>query len=164
MPISVDNPRTFQRCRDAIASQRQPATAPWAGLALLLVVSCSPAAEEPEPLPRCVDLETDCALLYQPTFSEIYRRTLLPTCAEEGTACHSSAGRRAGLVLEGEDTAYAELLDPSDPRVVPGDAECSLIMVRLEHPGSSVMPPGGPLSAAERCTIATWIRGGALRD
>lgn len=127
-------------------------------------LGCSSGEEDPQPLPRCVTLDENCSLLYQPVFSEIHRRTLSATCAEPGTSCHSSEGRRAGLALEDIDEAYDLLLDPEDPRVLPGDPECSLIMVRLEHPGSSVMPPGDPLPENERCTIATWIRNGAPRD
>ncbi len=134
----------------------------FAALSLAVLQSCGPTEEEPEPLPRCVTLDENCSLLYQPIFSEIHRRTLSVTCAEPGTSCHSNEGHRAGLALEDIDEAYSLLLDPDDPRVVPGDPECSLIMVRLEHPGSSVMPPGDPLPENERCTIATWIRDGAL--
>lgn len=134
------------------------------GLAVLTLQSCGPGEDEAKPLPRCVSLDETCSLLYQPLFSEIHRRTLAATCAEPGTSCHSSEGRRSGLALEDIDEAYELLLDPEDPRVVPGDPECSPIMVRLEHTGSSVMPPGDPLLESERCTIAAWIRNGAPRD
>ncbi|MBX3181736.1 MAG: hypothetical protein KIT72_12270 [Polyangiaceae bacterium] len=130
---------------------------------LLLAVACG-GGEEPEALERCTSaLTPGCAELYQPTFNEIHRRTLAVSCAEPGNACHSSEGRRAGLDLEDIDRAYQGLLDPGLGRVVPGDPECSLLMVRLNHPGRSVMPPGAPLSEAERCAIATWIREGAAR-
>ncbi|MEZ4375315.1 MAG: c-type cytochrome domain-containing protein [Polyangiaceae bacterium] len=136
----------------------------FAALLLITTQSCSSGSDEPTPLARCVTLDENCSLLYQPVFSEIHRRTLAATCAEPGTSCHSNDGRRGGLALEDIDEAYQLLLDPERERVVPGDPECSRIMVRLEHTGSSVMPPGDPLPEAERCTIATWIRNGALRD
>ncbi len=131
--------------------------------ALLLAVACSDG-EEPEALERCTSaLTPSCAQLYQPSFSEIHRRTLAVSCAEPGSSCHSSEGKRGGLDLEDIDRAYQDLLDPELGRVTPGDADCSLLMVRLNHPGRSVMPPGAPLSEAERCTIAAWIREGAPR-
>ncbi|MCB9590558.1 MAG: hypothetical protein H6718_34430 [Polyangiaceae bacterium] len=136
----------------------------FAALLLIATQSCSSGGEEPAPLARCVTLDENCSLLYQPVFSEIHRRTLATTCAEPGTSCHASEGRRGGLALEDIDEAYDLLLDSERARVVPGDPECSRIMVRLEHTGSSVMPPGDPLPENERCTIATWIRNGALRD
>lgn len=135
--------------------------AAWVGC---LFVACSSGDEAPQgPVSCSASLDAECSPLYEPTFSEIHRRTLVTTCAEPGTACHSSQGQRGNLDLEDIERAYESLMDPEYRRVIPGDPACSLLMVRLNHPGRSVMPPGAPLSEAARCTIAAWIREGAAR-
>ena len=110
---------------------------------------------------ECVeDLSTDCAPLYSPTYDEVFTRTLAPTCAQPGAACHSSQGRKGGLVFEDADEAYTLLVGQA---VVPSDAACSPLVVRLEASDSTVMPPGSPLDPAERCSIIQWIANGAER-
>ena len=64
-------------------------------------------------------------------------------------------------------TAYTNLLapsgrDPSRHRVVPGDAGCSLVIVRTHSPGADYqMPPGDALRAPERCALVQWVQNGA---
>lgn len=120
-----------------------------------------------DPSDGCVDgLSTQCSPLYPPTFDDIYTRTLHPTCAQEGSSCHSSQGMMGGLVFEDEDTAYDLLLGRVDgrARVEPGDPSCSLIVEHLESTDPSfVMPPGAPLSDAEKCAFIQWIAMGAQR-
>jgi len=50
-----------------------------------------------------------------------------------------------------------------DGFVVPGDAQCSDLLVRLDIEDSALlMPPGSqPLDEAERCAVAQWIENGA---
>jgi len=115
---------------------------------------------------ECVNaLPADCAPLYTPNYDEIFARTLAPTCAQSGSACHSSAGRAGGLAFAEADDAYASLLgqDGGEARVLPGDAACSPLVIRLEADDDGVMPPGAPLDAAERCAIIQWIANGAAR-
>lgn len=110
----------------------------------------------------CVSgLDPDCTPAYPPTFEDIHQRTLTQSCAIAGGACHATAGRQGGLALEDLDEAYRMLVD--EQRVIPNDAACSLVVMRIEADDSRQMPPGTPLRAAERCAIETWIRNGAER-
>jgi hypothetical protein len=115
----------------------------------------------------CVTVQpATCSPLYDPTFDQIFTRTLHTTCAQEGGACHSASGAQGGLVYEDADAAYALLLGKTDgrARVVPGDPSCSILIERVDAPDpSQTMPPGAELSAAERCSFETWIRNGAKR-
>jgi hypothetical protein len=56
---------------------------------------------------------------------------------------------------------HSVLLD--DGFVLPGDAECSELVVRLDTDDDARrMPPGAQaLDEAERCSIARWIEDGA---
>lgn len=141
-----------------------------ATLAALLVLGgapgCSSGDSNAKPALSCVtDLDLSCAPLYTPDFDHLFTNTLHPTCAQPGV-CHAADSGRAGLVYEDPDTAYALLLgeNAGHPRVVPGDPSCSPIVERIESPDPSVqMPPGKPLSDAERCVFVRWIAEGAKR-
>lgn len=129
-----------------------------------LMSGCGEGSDAGDSL-ACVEIDMSCAPLYQPTFDEVFSRTLQPTCSAGGSSCHAAAGARGGLVLDEADEAYAGLLgeDGSSPRIDLADPGCSLVLRRLNATGSSLMPPGAPLTAAERCSIALWIAGGAER-
>jgi hypothetical protein len=110
----------------------------------------------------CVEaLGPACDPLYEPVFEQVFNRTLKPGCAVEGNACHSGSTAKAGLRMDDIDMSY-ELLVPGG-RVIPGDPGCSLLSTRLAGQNGGVMPPGDPLSEAERCAIETWIANGAQR-
>src|ERR1700748_3373661 len=65
--------------------------------------------------PECVaDVPASCSPLYTPTFDQIYTRTLAPTCALSGAACHAPEGAQGGLVFAGADASYAMLLGEAD--------------------------------------------------
>ncbi|APR87118.1 hypothetical protein A7982_12467 [Minicystis rosea] len=111
------------------------------------------------------DQPADCAPLYEPTFDQVFARTLAPTCAAPGTGCHAAEGNQGGLAFTDADSAYALLLGEKDgdARVTPGDA-CSELFRRIASTDAAeVMPPGARLPDAERCAIEQWIRGGAKR-
>jgi hypothetical protein len=132
-----------------------------AAASLLLTTAGCPEGEL-----ACVEVDLGCAPLYEPTFTNVYNNTLVPTCAAEGGACHSPEGAKGGLSYMDEDSAYDLLLGVTDgrARVVPFDVECSLLVKRIESTrASKVMPPGDPLSRAERCAIEQWIANGAER-
>jgi hypothetical protein len=115
---------------------------------------------------ECVEVSSSCAALYPPTFDDIFSRTLQPTCAAGGSSCHAPAGGQGGLSFVDADQSHAALLAEGDdgPRVTPGDASCSLLMMRLESSDEDFqMPPGSPLSAEERCVFVQWIAAGAKR-
>jgi len=109
----------------------------------------------------CVEAQAaDCQPLYQPTYDQVFARTIEPRCAVSGGACHSGSDSKGNLRLDDIDQAYSQLVDTG--RVLPGDAACSLLVIRIEG-GGGVMPPGAPLSEAERCAVETWVANGAKR-
>jgi hypothetical protein len=117
--------------------------------------------------PACVTtLPADCAPLYEPTFDNVYSRTIAPSCAVSGASCHAAEGRQGGLAFPDADAAYAALLgqDGGEARVIPGDAACSEIVERLYATDPDVvMPRGAPLADPERCAVVKWIAAGAKR-
>lgn len=132
---------------------------------LSFVLGCSDDGADAE-RPQCIELAESCAPLYAPTFDELFARTLGPTCAQGGASCHGPAGAKGGLVLDEPDAAHAALTGANggEPRAVAGDPACSEIVVRTHRSGESwSMPPGQPLSEAERCVIRLWIEQGAAR-
>jgi Planctomycete cytochrome C len=116
--------------------------------------------------PACVSVTTDCSPLYAPSFDDIFSRTLAPTCAQPGSACHSTSGLQGGLYFATATSAYALLLGEGNvaATVVPGDASCSPLVERLEsNDPATLMPPGSKLSDAEICAVVQWIQEGAKR-
>ena len=134
-----------------------------AALALVAAVASACSGDDH----GCLDeVVTDCDVLYEPVYDQIFARTLLPTCGEAGTACHAPEGAHNGLVFADPDEAYGLLLgeDGAPARVLPEDPGCSLLLRRLESGDDDfVMPPGAPLSEPERCAIRTWVAAGAPR-
>lgn len=132
----------------------------WTLAATAVIIGCGGESD-------CVtDLPLDCAPLYEPTFDQIYARTLAPTCAASGASCHAPEGSQGGLSFGDADAAYAALLGKGGgtARVLPGDPACSVLIERLYTTDpSTVMPRGAPLSDAERCVFTQWIANGAKR-
>jgi hypothetical protein len=126
----------------------------------MLSAACSPEADEPT-RPSCIELAPTCSPLYEPTFDELFSRTLAPTCGQGGGSCHGADGQKGGLVFADPVEAHA-LLTASDGPVVPGNAACSEMVVRTHDLGQPwSMPPGQPLLEAERCVIRLWVEQGA---
>lgn len=130
--------------------------------------------EDPPALPACAPVDpATCTPLYAPDFANVFSETLAPRCGVAGGACHGEAGAEGamdgGLVLVDEDDAHAILREGEgaggDPFVQPGDAACSLLLVRLAVDDPDLrMPPGAAaLPAGELCSIAQWVQGGAER-
>ena len=112
-----------------------------------------------DPPPSCITVDTSCAPLYAPTFDNVYAMTLKNTCGSDRSSCHSAAGKQGGMSFEDASHAYAALLAG---RVVPGDPGCSKMIVRTDSPGAAYqMPPGDPLTPAERCALIQWVQAGA---
>ena len=133
----------------------------------LATLSCGNG--EPSPTrPAClsaVDTE-QCSPLYPPEFPELFTAVFSQTCASGGGTCHGPTGRQGGLVFADENEAYDLLLGQqgNKTRVIPGDAACSELIVRLDSAGEPwSMPPGAPLSEGARCSIRRWIALGAPR-
>jgi hypothetical protein len=124
----------------------------------MLLASAGCPSDDP---PACIEVDLTCAPLYVPTFDNVYANTLTDGCGSQRVACHSAAGNKGGMSLEDPETAHAALLVAG--RVKPGDASCSEIIVRVHSIGESFqMPPGSPLSEAERCALTQWVQDGAL--
>ncbi len=132
---------------------------------LIAIIAVGAGCADDAPL-ECVEVSAQCDPLYAPEFDQIFVRTLQPKCALEGGSCHSIEGAKAGLIFEDADTTYDLLLGltDGDQRVIPFDINCSILSSRISTSRSSLlMPPGSPLSAAERCVIIQWINNGAER-
>lgn len=126
-------------------------------LALALAAGCDSAEDECIPAYEA----PTCDPLYEPTFDNLHRQTLLEKCAVAGGSCHASEGAASGIVYEDPEHAWHLLLDRG--LVIPNQPECSVLVHRLEADGSSSMPPGAPLSEAERCVVKLWVARGASR-
>jgi hypothetical protein len=137
-----------------------------ASLALLGLAACAPP-----PLDCVQPLDLSCAPLYPPTFDDVFHDTLLPKCSTGGGSCHTPTGHMAGLSFDknNEDDAYQQLLMPSTTipgrfRVIPGNASCSELVERIySNEDYWHMPRGAQLADGEKCSIAQWVEGGALR-
>jgi hypothetical protein len=118
--------------------------------------------------PACITVDTTCKPGYVPTFDNVFNNTINVSCGNTNSSCHSAEGHMAGLIMTDEPTAYTNLLsastiDPGRKRVDPGDAACSVMIVRTDSPGASYqMPIGDPLSAVESCALIQWVQMGAL--
>lgn len=130
----------------------------WLVVALWASLGMLGACSSDEAPPSCITVDTTCAPLYSPTFDNVYNMTIKDTCAASA-ACHSASGRQGGLSLATAQEAFDAL---RAGRVVPGDPGCSEVIVRTDSPGASYqMPPGDPMSAAERCALVQWVQAGA---
>lgn len=98
------------------------------------------------------------------SFSADVQPILTQSCATG--SCHAAPNPSAGMDLSA-DTAYANLVgvtasgNPDLQRVAAGSAEDSFLYLKLLGQGTSIMPPGGSLPAAQIETIRTWIDEGA---
>ena len=130
-------------------------------LALALSSACTSNS-----LPACITVDTSCAPLYSPTFDNVYANTLSVSCGSTNSSCHNGAGP-SGMSFATEAEAYSQLLlkskyEPSRFRVEPGNAACSVMIVRTDSPGASYqMPIGTALMASERCALVQWVQEGA---
>jgi hypothetical protein len=127
-------------------------------------LGCGSEANDARPMCLANADTSGCMPLYPPEYPVIFRQVFSVTCAAEGVSCHGVMGAQGGLVLSDQAAAYAQLLgtDGGKARVVPGNAACSEMMVRLDLAGKAwSMPPGASLSADVRCSIRRWIAAGA---
>jgi hypothetical protein len=109
--------------------------------------------------PSCTTVDTACTPLYDPTFENVFKTTLRVGCGSTLSSCHARGGE-GNMSLEDMTTAYQSLLDG---HVTPGDPGCSEFIVRVTAPKGKdyQMPPGAPLSDAERCSLIQWVERGA---
>lgn len=131
--------------------------------AVVFVAMCASLAACNDAPPSCTTVDTACQPQYAPTFDNVYNNTLKGKCGSTDSACHSATGKAGGMSFETEASAYAALTQPMNPRVEPGNAGCSLMIVRVTGIGQSYqMPPGDPLdNENERCSLIQWVQAGA---
>jgi len=140
---------------------------PWAALlaAVLGAGACDGGSDDDGDVPACVSRDASaCMPLYEPRWDRVFTETIMPRCGTPGSACHgeaSAAGAGGGLVVSDMVATRTVLLDGGF--VVPGDAACSEVVVRLDIDDDALrMPPGAQaLDEAERCAVARWIADGA---
>ena len=102
-----------------------------------------------------------CTPAYEPTFANVFAKTLAPSCAKSGVSCHAE-GAQGGLSFLEENRAYETL--GTRRSVVPKGASCSPMVTRLEAVDGKVrMPPGRSLPEGEICAVRRWIEAGAKR-
>ncbi|MFO7561542.1 MAG: hypothetical protein R6X02_02765 [Enhygromyxa sp.] len=131
-----------------------------AGLLALAAACGDDGPGDDAPAPACLTIDYEgCALLYPPTWEQVWQQTISTSCSGGGSACHAG---EVGLSFQDPDSAYAGLAH----ELVIGDPNCSPLMLRLESDDPEFrMPPGNtPLAAGARCSIATWIANGAAQD
>ena len=103
-----------------------------------------------------------------PHFDEVYG-ILQQGCGGGMSGCHIT-GMASGLAMPDEAAALASLVNVASPkcegalRVVPGDADASLLVMVLEGTSTCIKPmPLGrdPLTEADLDAIRAWIDSGA---
>lgn len=127
---------------------------------LFLALAACGGGETP---PACMATDPSACtdLLYAPTWDNVYSMTVAVSCGGDRSSCHSASGANGGLVMDTKDHAFAGL---HDGRLMPGNAMCSEMVVRIEGIGTGYqMPQGDTLSAGERCAIAQWVQNGAAQ-
>lgn len=103
------------------------------------------------------------------TFTRVKTEILEGNCALSG--CHTSTGTTNNLVLDAGGE-YAALVNapsvaaPGEVLVIPGDADASYVVLKLEDGigivGSPMPPPFGGLSEEKITLMRDWIDAGAL--
>ncbi len=128
----------------------------WTWLVLGTALAGCPST----PPPACITVDTSCAPGYVPTFDNVWKNTMQTGCGSTRASCHSASGHMGNLDMADEATAYTSLM--AHGRVKAGDPACSLMIVRTDSPGADYqMPPGDPLTPAERCALIQWVQNGA---
>ncbi len=90
-----------------------------------------------------------------------FNAKVAPILQKNCLACHSSAAKMGGLVME----TYPDLMKGGahGPAIVPGKADESRMIQMLEGKIQPRMPLGGdPLPAADIATLKAWMNSGAL--
>jgi hypothetical protein len=113
----------------------------------------------------CAILPATCSPSFDTDFATVHKNVFQLRCgtANGVTSCHGSDGNQGGLTLSDPAKAYDALI--SSGLVIPGDAQCSPLMVRLETDDAAKRMPRGEakLPAGIRCAVQRWISEGASR-
>lgn len=127
--------------------------------AALLVGGLAACGETPPPECSTREMDEACLPQYVPSFDNVFANTISANCGNDDNSCHSRSSA-SGLSFVDKASAYANLID--DGYVVPGNPECSEMIVRITDTGEDyTMPTGDPLTESERCALQQWVRMGA---
>lgn len=133
----------------------------WSVIGPVVVITVAACGSDP-PADECITVNRSCTPAYEPSFDNVFQKTLKPSCALPGSSCHAAAGHQGGLVMEDIETAHNLLLEHK--RAIAGNPECSLVVRKTQSTDRAFqMPPGLPLSAEEQCSILQWVAQGAKR-
>ncbi len=124
----------------------------------MLLVLLTACATDPTP--------TDTAVPLEPTLTNVQAEVFGPSCAFSG--CHGDGKGSAHLSLK-QGVAYANLVgiaadgDATQTRVIPGDAEGSYLVMKLEDASGITgdVMPSTPLDADRIQLVRDWIDAGA---
>jgi hypothetical protein len=115
----------------------------------------------------CVEINSQCTQAYDPTWDNIYKFVISKSCAAAGVACHGREGMKGNLGMFTQLDAYQGLVNGvgGKPRVLKGDAACSILTERIETDDTGRRMPylGAKLSEGDRCAIEKWIAAGAAQ-
>ena len=95
----------------------------------------------------------------------MYTNTITRSCGVGAGTCHGP-NPITNLDFTGIEATYEILLGQAEQPayVLPGDPNCSQLMIRLDQPDpTDTMPPGLPLSESERCAVRQWVEQGGER-
>jgi hypothetical protein len=111
----------------------------------------------------CAEIDPQCTAGIKPTWDEIYQFVISEQCAASG--CHGAGMAAGGLQMSTKTDAYAGLVTGvgGKPRVIKGDAACSVLTERIESDDEAKRMPykAAKLPAGDRCAIEKWIAAGA---
>lgn len=112
--------------------------------------------------PTCAEINPQCTPAFEPTWDNIYQYVITPSCS--AATCHGQA-MQGGLGMSSSMEAYQGLVAGvgGKPRVIKGDAACSMLTERIESDDPEKRMPykGMKLKDGERCAIEKWIAAGA---
>jgi len=132
----------------------------------------TPSATRPAASPTATPPPAATPTGVAPSFAALQAEIFSPSCAT--AFCHDGQTRAGGLNLA-PGVAYAQLVGVAASnaaargaglqRVAPGMPDASFLVVKMVGPAAGqgfVMPPAGPLPAAQLAPVRAWIAAGAL--
>jgi hypothetical protein len=133
-------------------------------LSMFAVVACG-GDDDSDGVLTCAEINPQCTPAFDPTWDNVHRFVISKSCAAEGPGCHGSQGKQGGLDMSSQMAAYEGLVNGvgGKPRVMKGDASCSVLTERIETDDANKRMPklGQKLPDGDRCAIEKWIAAGA---
>ncbi len=104
------------------------------------------------------------AFVDEPTSDQLtfFENRIRPLLSQHCYECHSVDSKKIGGGLLLDSRAGVRKGGDSEPPIVPGDPDSSLLLVAVRHADSSLkMPPEKKLTDQEIADLETWVRQGA---